>query len=373
MKIGLALGSGAARGWAHIGIIQALEEMGIKIDVVAGCSIGAYVGAAYSSNKLQPLADWATSLTDWQVLGLMGVGLRKGGLASGQKVFQALEDNFCEAQFEAMSKPFAVVATDLYSGKEVSFMQGPVGVAVRASCAIPALFPPISYEGRWLVDGAVVNPVPVNLCRQLGADFVFAVNLSADFRPQIEATFEAEHEENLERTNAFFSKSQSFVKQFFRSGDKKPIDQQEQQFAQSSTESTQNYAEQGNVEIEAENTSQQIVSQAQVEPNINSENEQQVASEQAQVKIESAPTKQKLKAVQHKTPTMLGVMSSSLDILQARVTRSRLAGDPPDVLIEPQLRNFGIMEFHRAEELIEEGRQSVRRVAEQIKYQLRLS
>ena len=311
MKIGLALGSGAARGWSHIGIIQALEDLGIEIDVVAGCSIGAYVGAAYASGKLDELATWASGLTEWQVLSLMGVGFHKGGLVSGQRVFEALEDNFSADSFEKLHKRLGVVATDLYSGKEVSFLSGPIGPAVRASCAIPALFPPYPYQQSWLVDGAVVNPVPVNLCRQMGADFVFAVNLSADFRPQIQQDCQQEHEHNQQKTNDFFSKSQALMQQWFKGADDK------------------------------------------------------ASQEEKGAKTDKSQAKQN-------APSIIGVMSSSLDILQARVTRSRLAGDPPDVLIEPQLRDFGIMEFYRAEELIDEGRKSVGRVAEQIKYQLRI-
>lgn len=362
MKIGLALGSGAARGWAHIGIIQALEEMGIKIDVVAGCSIGAYVGAAYASNKLPEMAQWAESLSEWQVLGLMGVGLRKGGLASGQKVFQALEDNFCEVNFEDLQKPLGVVATDLYSGKEVSFTHGAIGPAVRASCAIPALFPPICCEGRWLVDGAVVNPVPVNLCRQLGADFVFAVNLSADFRPEIQLSFDRDHEKNQEKTNAFFRKSHKFMKNWF-GGDKRGQNSEEHQPRAGQAEANLMHDEFSEAELlDPDNLNDEM--------ELGSESEPQPAH--FEEPLEKASTAS-LKPTKRSTPSMLGVMSSSLDILQARVTRSRLAGDPPDVLIEPHLRDFGIMEFHRASELIGEGRGSVKRVAEQIKYQLRMS
>ncbi len=365
MKIGLALGSGAARGWAHIGIIQALEEMGIKIDVVAGCSIGAYVGAAYASNKLPEMASWAESLTEWQVLGLMGVGLRRGGLASGQKVFQALEENFCEAEFENLQKPLAVVATDLYSGKEVSFLKGPIAPAVRASCAIPALFPPVCFEERWLVDGAVVNPVPVNLCRQLGADFVFAVNLSADFRPEIQQSFDVEHEKNQEKTNDFFRKSHKFMKNWFGGDKKQNTDLAETTISEgsemSASEAILDSEETQTPELDnpsAANVSDELLAT-------------EVVTETFTETIQ--PAQPLIKPLKRSTPSMLGVMSSSLDILQARVTRSRLAGDPPDVLIEPHLRDFGIMEFHRASELIEEGRGSVKRVAEQIKYQLRLS
>ncbi|GGW88708.1 patatin-like phospholipase RssA [Alteromonas halophila] len=298
MKVGIALGAGAARGWTHIGIIQALEKLGVKIDVVAGCSIGAYVGAAYASGRLEPLKQWASSLSEWQVLSLMGVGIRRGGIASGQKVFDKLASDFTVPTFAEMEKPFAAVATDLYSGREVIFNEGDVGDSIQASCAIPALFSPIAYEDRWLVDGAVVNPVPVNLCRQLGADFVIAVNLNADFRPQRLEKLRIEHEEIQKKTDDFFTKSQNVVRQWF-SPETKPN---------------------------------------KVSP-----------------------------------PGILSVMSSSLEILQARVTRSRLAGDPPDVLIEPQLTDVGLMEFHRCEELCVRGEETVNRLAEQIRYQLVLN
>lgn len=297
MKIGLALGAGAARGWTHMGIIDALEALGIQIDIVAGCSIGAYVGAAYASNHLDDLRQWACSLTEWQILSLMGVGLRRGGIASGDKVFRKLSDSFCAARFEDMQKPLAVVATDLYSGREVVFSEGEVDTPIRASCAIPALFSPVLYNDRWLVDGGVVNPVPVNLCRQLGADFVIAVNLNADFLPLRSLKQSQQHEEIQRKTDDFFSKGQSLLKQWLSSDD----DEQKRQ-----------------------------------------------------------------------PPGILSVMSSSLEILQARVTRSRLAGDPPSILIEPHLTDVGMMEFHRAEELYQRGKETIERIASQIRYQLML-
>jgi NTE family protein len=334
MKIGLALGSGASRGWAHIGVIQALEELGIHIDVVAGCSIGAYVGAAYSSGKLEELSEWVKSLTEWQVFALMGVGFYRGGLVSGLKVFKALQDNFAFENFSDLNKPFAAVATDLYSGREVDFLQGSVIDAVRASCAIPGLFPPVCIDNRWLVDGGVVNPVPVNLCRALGADIVFAINLSADFRPQSLLQNQLEHEKNQQKNSDFFKRSHAQIQSWFKkSGNKEELEQ---------TPAEQNA--EGEMDIlQQVNSGEELSQNANTSPN-------------------ALPA-----------PSILNAMSGSLDILQARVTRSRLAGDPPDILIEPQLRDFGMMEFYRAAELIEEGRNSVNRIAEQIKYQLRLS
>tara|TARA_R110002153_G_scaffold15822_8_gene56311 strand:+ start:20584 stop:21594 length:1011 start_codon:yes stop_codon:yes gene_type:complete len=333
MKIGLALGSGAARGWAHIGVIQALEEMGIEIDIVSGCSIGSYVGAAYASGKLPELATWVESLTEWQVYALMGVGFHKGGLVSGLKVFNALQDNFSFETFEELHKPFAAVATDLYSGREVNFVSGSVVQAVKASCAIPGLFPPILFNNRWMVDGGVVNPVPVNMCRMLGADIVIAVNLSADFRPQSIVKSQIDHGNNQKKTSDFFKRSQQQIQQWFKKGG----------------------------EAEPEPVEQDVIADEEflgiLEPaNCEQEKNQNLPNE-TQLQVPPAPS-------------IINAMTGSLDILSARVTRSRLAGDPPDILVEPQLRDFGMMEFYRASELIEHGRSSVHRIADQIKYQL---
>lgn len=333
MKIGLALGSGAARGWAHIGVIQALEEMGIEIDVVSGCSIGSYVGAAYASGKLSELSEWVESLTEWQVFALMGVGFQKGGLVSGLKVFKALQENFSFETFEKLNKPFAAVATDLYSGREVNFMSGSVIEAVKASCAIPGLFPPLLFENRWLVDGGVVNPVPVNMCRMLGADVVIAVNLSADFRPQSIVNNPIDHGNNQKKTSDFFKRSQQQIQQWFKKSEDTNTEQTEQDSI--SDEQLLEILEPANIERQTP---------------------------------EDKRTKQHIAVPP--APSIINAMTGSLDILSARVTRSRLAGDPPDILIEPQLRDFGMMEFYRASELIEQGRDSVKRIADQIKYQL---
>lgn len=338
MKIGLALGSGASRGWAHIGVIQALEEMGIQIDIVSGCSIGSFVGAAYTSGKLVELAEWVESLTEWQVFTLMGVGFHKGGLVSGLKVFKALQDNFSFDTFEQLNKPFAAVATDLYSGREVNFTSGSVIEAVKASCAIPGLFPPLLFENRWLVDGGVVNPVPVNMCRMLGADIVIAVNLSADFRPQSIETNPIDHGNNQKKTSDFFKRSQQQIQQWFKkSGSTEP----EPSELDLSTED--GFLTEECLEI--------------LEPANISQSEHQELQNEKKIAVPPAPS-------------IINAMTGSLDILSARVTRSRLAGDPPDILIEPQLRDFGMMEFYRATELIEHGRASVERIAKQIMYQL---
>lgn len=344
MKIGLALGSGAARGWAHIGVIQALEEMGIKIDVVTGCSIGSYVGAAYASGKLNELAQWVESLTEWQVYALMGVGFHRGGLVSGLKVFKALQDNFSFETFDQLHKPFATVATDLYTGREVDFRQGSVIDAVKASCAIPGLFAPQLHNNRWLVDGGVVNPVPVNMCRMLGADIVIAVNLSADFRPQSLVNSIVDQGNNQKKTSDFFKRSHQQIQQWFKKDEpvEPELSEQELDIAHS-TEQNQDEDDQYLDILEPTDIENPTLSNPL---QIHAENEVPPA------------------------PSIINAMTASLDILSARVTRSRLAGDPPDILIEPQLRDFGMMEFYRATELINHGRESVYRIAKQINYQL---
>ena len=180
IKIGLALGSGAARGWSHIGVIKALKHMGIDVDIVAGCSIGSLVGAAYACNKLPALEKWVCSFSYWDVLRLMDLSWRRGGLLRGERVFNQYRNVMPVEAIEQCTRRFATVATNLSTGRELWFTEGDLHLAVRASCSIPGLMSPVAHNGYWLVDGAVVNPVPVSLARALGADIVIAVDLQHD-------------------------------------------------------------------------------------------------------------------------------------------------------------------------------------------------
>ncbi|MDH1675759.1 patatin-like phospholipase family protein, partial [Comamonas aquatica] len=177
-KIGLALGSGSARGWAHIGVLQALDEAGIRPDVVCGASIGALVGAAYAAGELERFADWVQSLGMRDVFGFMDFNL-SGGMLKGEKLISFWRRNFADFNIEDSALPFAAVATDLHSGAEVWLRHGSIADAVRASIAMPGLFTPVVREGRLLADGGLVNPVPASLARAMGADIVIAVDLNA--------------------------------------------------------------------------------------------------------------------------------------------------------------------------------------------------
>ncbi|TKB49814.1 patatin-like phospholipase RssA [Ferrimonas sediminicola] len=182
LKIGVALGSGAAKGWAHIGVLRGLARIGILPTHVAGCSIGAFVGAAYAAGKLDELEQWVRGFSSWDVMGLLDLTWRRGGLVSGEKVFQAASKAMGIGEITELEKPFLAVATDLYTGQEVWLAEGSLSDIVRASCSIPGLMEPKRIGNRWLVDGAVVNPVPVSACRALGADLVLAVDLHGDGR-----------------------------------------------------------------------------------------------------------------------------------------------------------------------------------------------
>ena len=281
-RIGLALGSGSARGWAHIGVVRALEERGIKFDLICGTSIGALVGAVYASGQLDQLEDWVTSLVWSRVVRLMDITW-KGGLIRGQRLFNLFRATFKDVDLAELGTPFGAIATELSSGREVWLRQGKLLDVVRASCAMPGLFTPVVHCGTVLVDGGLVNPVPVSMCRALGAELVIAVDLSwGKLGPY----------RNLGRELPAPPESPSWIGRL-----------------------TNGWL--GGVQKTGE------------EPRI---------------------------------PSIFEVFNTALDIVEQRVARSRLAGDPADVLITPLLPDFGTMEYHRATEAIAEGRAAVERM-----------
>ncbi len=178
-RIGLALGGGSARGWAHIGVIRTLEDAGIRPDLVCGTSIGALVGAAYVAGELDRLEAWVRSLKLQTVVSFLDFTLG-GGLIKGDKLIEFFRAHFVDRDIRELERPYGAVATDLARGREIWLREGGVSDAVRASIALPGLFTPVAADGSWLVDGGLVNPVPVSLARAMGADFVIAIDLNAD-------------------------------------------------------------------------------------------------------------------------------------------------------------------------------------------------
>lgn len=284
-RIGLALGSGSARGWSHIGVIRELERAGIQPEIICGTSIGALVGAAYAGNKLDSLETWVSELSWQTIVGLLDLKMG-GGLIEGGKLVGFLRKQLDDQQFGELTKTFACVATDLANGREIWLDEGSVVDAVRASIAMPGLFTPVLNDGRLLVDGGLVNPVPVSLCRALGADLVIAVDLNWDLLGQRRRSASKPKAETPPSQNG------KFTGLFGR-----------------------------------------------LLPLARGESDPQTGSG---------------------IPSMLDIISNSLNIMQVRITQSRLAGEPADAMIRPKLSTIGAMDYHRAEITISEGARATR-------------
>ena len=294
--IGLALGGGASRGWAHIGVINALSELDIHPNVVCGCSIGAIVGASYVSGNLDNLERWVCSLNKVGLARFVELNLSLNGFVDAEKLHEFFLQCVCreDQSIEDITAKFASVATDLETGREVWFTTGHLIDAVWASISLPGLFPPFQGQGRWLVDGGLVNPVPVSVCRALGADIVISVNLNGDI----------------------------VGKHFIQERDKQ--------------------------EPESENILG-MFSRAvnKYSPSIFTD-----------AKEKTSP------------PGLFDAIAGSINIAQDRITRSRLAGDPPDIMLSPKLSHIGLMEFYRAKEAMQEGRECVMRMLPEIRHVL---
>ncbi|KAB2969294.1 patatin-like phospholipase family protein [Zoogloea sp.] len=282
--IGVALGSGSARGWAHIGVLRALAREGIEPAIISGCSIGAFVGAIAATGDLDKLGAWVEALGWQDVVGLMDMGLR-GGLLKGDKLMAFFEREFVDRDFTALPHTFGCVATDLHSGHEVWLREGSVSEAVRASIALPGLMAPVWQDGRLLVDGGLVNPVPVSLARAMGADVVIAVELNSDLVGWAWRN-RAPPPGPAEAANGWHRKLLSRLGRNGRNGS-----------------------------------------------NDGAEDEA--------------------------LPSLLSVVQSSISIMSVRIARSRLAGEPADVVVSPRLAQLGLMDFHRGAEAIAEGEAAV--------------
>lgn len=309
MRVGLALGSGSARGWAHIGVIKALLKHGIEPDLIAGTSVGAIVGAAHASGHVGGFERWVRRLSRRQIVSYLDLALINGGFFEGKRLADVFLDNFGDIRFEDLDLPFAAVATELASGQERWLREGSVVEALRASVALPGLFTPAQVEGRYLVDGGLVNPVPVSVCNAMGADLVIAVNLNGDL-----------------------------LGRHLKS-------RRDRQMAQPATAVDQSTSGQD-----------QDSSMAATLDRVAAGVKDRATEFMAQFRQGSD------------VPGMFDVMATALNIMQDRITRSRMAGDPPDVVLNPRLSHIALLEFDRADEAIEEGEACVERMLPALKY-----
>jgi len=295
LRIGLALGGGAARGWAHIGVLRALERAGIQPDVIAGTSIGALVGGVHLSGHLETMERWARDLTTARLFTYLDPRVSGGGLIGGQRMADFMDRYFADTIIEDLPIPFVAVATDLLTGHEIWLRHGRLVDVLRTAISLPGLFTPVEIDGHWLVDGALVNPVPVSVCRALGAQVVIAVNLNADQLGKARMRSMAfprtsgldPDEEMPKRGKGNGRRGGALWQQMFR-------------------------RERG-------------------------------------------------------APSVLGVMVASFTITLDRITRARMAGDPPDVAITPKLGSFGLLDFDRAAEVIAEGEKAAERSLDEIR------
>lgn len=327
--IGIALGSGSARGWSHIGVLQALAEMDIHPEVVCGCSIGAVVGAAYASNHLDRLESWVTSLTKLNLLTFFELNVTLNGVVRKEKLLQYFHDHVCERHqtIESLPKRFATVAANLDNGREVWFTEGMIMDAVWASMALPGLFPAFRYNDSWLVDGGVLNPVPVSLCRALGADIVIAVNLNGiTIKRKVYG-----------KNNAAPKAAASDIEE--DSAAITPV------LAETMPTATP--------------ASMLTVSSA-----LNS-SKLMVSNMAASLKGYSSLLPLS-KSDTPLPPSLIDIVARSINIMQDKITRSRMAGDPPELLLNPRVSEIGLMDFHRAAEAIAEGRESVKRMQSEL-------
>jgi len=290
-RIGLALGSGSARGWSHIGIIEALADAGIEADIVCGTSIGALVGAAYVAERLTDLHQWAEKATWREIVALMDIRLSGGGVIEGTEVVAWLRGLGVDGPIESYARRYAAIATDLATGREIWLERGPIHEAVRASISLPGIFSPAKIDEKWLVDGGLSNPVPVSVCRALGAEVIIAVNLNGDLLGRRFASEAPEHPLPAQVPNEFLA---GVLKQL-----------------------------------------------------------------PAPLRDHATQIIPRLLPQRAMTPGYFEVLANSINIMQDYVTRARLAGEPPHVMLAPRLRDIGLLEFNRAKEAIAEGRYCV--------------
>jgi len=332
-RIGIALGSGVARGWAHIGVLKVLHREGIIPDIISGTSVGALVGGCYLADRLDPLEDFARSLTRRRLISLIDFRFRSSGLIGDAKLEALLNDQLGEMDISALKGTLISVATELSTGHEVWLREGSLVQSLRASYALPGVFAPVMIDGRWLIDGALVNPVPVSAARALGARLVIAVNLNTD-------PFNA-------GTRRLDEKKPSFYVPPVSSADADSLKDEIDELVQAGEDAL----------IEAKGDPSALDTSPLDRGLLSG-----IRNTLKRVgNLGNAPEREVIKraiGTPQRGPGFTTVLLAALNIVQDRLARARLAGDPPDIVIAPRIGHLGLLEFDRAEELIMRGEEA---------------
>ena len=332
-KIGLALGSGGARGWAHIGAIRALEKAGIKIDYLAGTSIGAFVGGIHAVHQLKELESFAKEI-DWKtIVSLSDLEFPTRGLLDGDKIYDLIYSHVLDCNLEETKIPFHCVATDLLTQKVVVLKTGSMVDAIRASISIPGVFTPFQREDSYLVDGGVINPVPVDIVKAMGSNIVIAINLNYPYSLPPEPSETKEEDEKL-----------------------KAQDQEILSAIKASEES--------------EDATDEETQATRIEFLNNLKSRYETMQESLATKVSNWLPEQEEEEEKPKTPNIFDVIGSAINIMEQQVTQINLQVHEPDILLQPRLSQYGIFDFHEAEALIKEGYRCAEEALPEIKQKL---
>ncbi|WP_407440606.1 patatin-like phospholipase family protein [Rhodococcus sp. (in: high G+C Gram-positive bacteria)] len=309
-RVALALGSGGARGYAHIGAIQVIEERGLEIVGVAGASMGALVGDVYAAGKLDPYTEWALSLSQMDVVRLLDVSVSAPGAIHAERILSKMRDILGEVAIEDLPIPFTAVATDLAAGRAVWFQRGPVDAAIRASIAIPGVITPVVLNGRVLTDGGTLSPLPIAPTVGMHADLTIGVSLAGE---------DGGRSHSPENASSEPRPAEEWMGRFRRSAasvlDTDIVRSVVNRFSASGADNDDSFVDKTVVEADAG--------------------------------IEDVPTPKFGR---------VAVMNRSLDIMQSALSRFQLAAYPPDVFVEVPRTACRSLDFHRAVDMIALGR-----------------
>ncbi|KYC21921.1 MULTISPECIES: patatin-like phospholipase family protein [Pseudomonas] len=332
-RVALVLGSGGARGYAHIGVIEEIERRGYDIACIAGCSMGAVIGGIYAAGKLEDYRNWIESLDYLDVLRLVDVSFRLGAIR-GDKVFGQIRKIVGEINIEELRIPYTAVAADLTNQQEIWFQEGCLHQAMRASAAIPSLFTPVMQGNRMLVDGGILNPLPIVPVVSSHCDLIIAVNLNATNQKQYQLPV-------IERPAAFKMRFDALLSSL---GSRLP-------FRRKPAEEL--------IRIE-----QEIVAEGLAPPNpwladaANPEGQQPAAAPEREGAPKSATGSFIIDNVG--PASLLDLINQSFEVMQTSLAQYKIAGYPPDVLINVPKRVCRFFEFYKAPELIALGREIAR-------------